>query len=165
MKDKLCARCLHFYCCGLNQITDQCPIIVPVPNILTAQRPLYEDNPLTKPSPFFEGTHYPFDDEHFGKGTEWILALVLSVPDPLLRFNALDIIYSLSASFEVQGMLYHFAEGVTTCWKRKYLLEKSCQWASIIWLWTIFLDFVSWCLLPNEKNCGDLSTIELWETY
>lgn len=23
---KLCAKCLHFYCCNLSQITKQCPV-------------------------------------------------------------------------------------------------------------------------------------------
>jgi len=54
MKNKLCVKCLHFYCCNLSQVTKDCPIIKPTPQ--TGHKVLFPNPPPLKP---FVG-----DDDH-----------------------------------------------------------------------------------------------------
>lgn len=58
IRNNICAKCMHFYCCNMKQVTSQCPIL--------------QNNPVPKEQVETKDKHVkPFkkgdNDETFGK--------------------------------------------------------------------------------------------------
>ena len=79
MKEKLCAKCLHFYCCSLSQITKDCPVMPKTPQ--TGHKELFPN-----PPPMVHPENAPFDYE-FGSLRQQMLEELSRQPKPYIPWD------------------------------------------------------------------------------